>query len=162
MAEQHVFKKSLGVGALGELLFEQSMKHLERLDGYHGDFVDKKTGEKTELKTDTYAMAATPNFFMEIYSDKYKQSPGGPFQAKTHGCTNYVYFYIQDLTLFSFKVDPLISKLEELKATVKKMDVPNKAWITQGLLVPRELLKDIWTVSKVSVKMKEVPNYGPK
>jgi hypothetical protein len=162
MAEQHVFKKSLGVGALGELLFQQSNPSLERLDGYHGDFIDKKTGEKTELKTDTYAMAATPNFFMELYSDKHKLKEGGPWQARGHECTYYSYFYIQDLTLFTFKVNELIIKLEELRPSLKKMDIPNKAWITQGLLVPRELLKDIWVVSKVSVKMKEVKNYGPK
>lgn len=149
---KHVFKKSLGVGALGETLFAAAVKDdYQRLDGRHGDFIHTD-GHKLELKTDTYSMEATPNMFMERFSNLETKTPGGPFQANIHGCIKYAYMYIQDLTVFIFDTDTLIKRLEKLIPNQKPKNIPNHTWITQGYAINRNDLIDIAEKKVLRVK----------
>jgi hypothetical protein len=93
------FKAQLRAGQIGETLFEHAHRdNLVKLDGFEGDFLNKATGQKLELKTDFYSMDATPNFFIERFSNVQTGTPGGPWQAKKHGADLFVYFYIPSLT----------------------------------------------------------------
>lgn len=149
------FQKSLSMGEIGESLFYQAHEgKLEKLSGFKSDFTLIETGQGVELKTDYWAMSKTPNFFFERYSDKDKQSPGGPWQSREHGSDLFCYFYVKDLTFFKFETVPLVTALEDIIKTIPPTDVPNKTYITQGYRVPRMLLKDLYLECKLKVSIK--------
>jgi hypothetical protein len=148
------FKSSLTVGGIGETLFYTAHNGvLKRTDGRKSDLINVQTGEQIELKSDGWAMDKTPNFFFEIYSDKRVGSPGGPWRSKRDGIDTFVYFYVMDLTFFTFDTCELVDRIEELKPSLKTKEVRNASWVTEGYLVPRDMLKDIFTVSKISTKL---------
>ncbi len=140
----HDFKSSLDKGAAGEVIFAE-VSGLLRLDGRKHDFVDKETGETYELKTDSYDMAKTKNFFIETWSDAERRKEGGPRQALRNGSCYWVYFFVKNRTYFIFETAALCKTLEQLykKHAFKEVSIPNKSWTTVGLLVPRELLTTI-------------------
>lgn len=153
------FKAQLRAGQIGEVLFEHANKdNLLKLDGFQSDFIFKPTGEGLELKTDYYSMDKTPNFFFERYSDKAKQSPGGPWQAKEHGSGLFVYFFVPSLTYFTFNTDQLIGRLEVLLPELDPWDVQNKSHTTVGYRVAREGVADIAKVTVLELKPKEPAN----
>lgn len=86
-------------------------------------------------------MEKTPNFFIERWSNKEKQTEGGPWQAKHHGCDYFVYFFIADETFFVFEVEKLILALEA--GDFRTRDIKNTNHTTVGWLVPREYLREI-------------------
>ena len=142
---------------MGELFFMQAHDgDLTRIDGLEGDFIWHETGEKLELKTDTWSMAKTPNYFMERYSDRETKSPGGPWQALSHGCDLFVYFYVQDLTYFVFDTRKLVGALEKIIPRIEPTLITNRSWVTEGYRVPRAMLSDIATEHKLVVKKKKV------
>lgn len=132
------FKKSLAAGQSGEELFDLADSDFTRTDGYKGDFINKKTGAKLELKTDSYDINRTPNVFMERWSDKAKEKPGGPWQAKEHGCSIYAYYFLKNGIVFYYDIDRLINILESKKRC--QVWIRNRAWITSGYKVKREEL----------------------
>lgn len=144
------FRSQLRVGQLGEVLFYKAHEGLERLDGYKSDFKDAD-GRHIELKSDLYSMADTPNYFMERYSDKAKQSPGGPWQSLKNGVNLFVYFFVPSLTYFTFDTAKLVGRLEEIEGDLAKVDVKNTNYVTMGYRVPRDLLADIAAESTIEV-----------
>jgi hypothetical protein len=150
------FYKSKGQGDIGESLFFQAHEgRLEKIDGLKGDFVLKETGQKLELKTDLWVMDRTPNFFMERYSNKATQSPGGPWQSAAHGSDLFIYFYVKDLTFYQFETKKLVEALERIVPTLAPTDIPNTGYVTQGYRVPRTMLADIATIKRIKVKVEE-------
>lgn len=150
------FKTQLRYGQLGEVIFyEANCKDVIRLDGKEGDFAFKDTGAKLELKTDYYAMDKTPNFFFERYSNKDKLTPGGPWQAMEHGATEFVYFYVSNLTYFRFQTAQLVERLEEIVPTLSPTDIQNKSHVTQGYRVPRGLVADLGHAYSIKMKSKK-------
>lgn len=148
------FKASLSVGQLGEaLFFEAHEGRLIRSDGRKGDFVCALTGNKLELKTDSYPMAKTENFFIERYSNMETQTPGGPWQAQANSCPQFAYMYVSDLTCFQFDTNRLIEEIERLAPDLDTREIPNKGWKSFGYLVPRELLKAIYYQFKITAKV---------
>lgn len=151
------FKKSLEVGKMGESLYHYAHKdRLELLDGYKGDFKIIGTDDKLEIKTDSYLMSASPNFCMERYSSVEKKSPGGPWQAKEHGCKYFVYMFFNNMRTFTFEIDPLLERLEKNLSTYREVNIMNRAWITQCVLVPRESIKDLYVQHVIEVSSKKV------
>jgi GTPase SAR1 family protein len=149
------FTSSLSVGALGETLyFLVNEGKLERLDGRAADFKIIDTGELIELKTDTYLMEKTKNFFIEQYSNKDKQSPGSIWQARNNLCKYFVYFYVNSSTMFTFVNDDLIKRIEEIAPQLKVSYVKNSSYTTQGYLVPREMVEDLAIKQEIQVKFK--------
>lgn len=150
------FKTSLRAGALGEVIFYQGhCGDLKRIDGLKGDFEflhGDLAGQKLELKTDYYDMNKTPNLFIERYSDRVKQTPGGPWQALSHGCEWFSYFFVTNFTCFLFNTQALVDRLEHLLPTLQPVEVKNTSWVTEGYRVPRHLLKDIYTESRLEVR----------
>ncbi|OHD41428.1 MAG: hypothetical protein A2086_06545 [Spirochaetes bacterium GWD1_27_9] len=153
------FNEQLPIGKTGELIFSQIYKNLniklsedKRWDFELGDKI------KIELKTDTYNMEATENFFMELYSDSDKGTLGGPWRALSDGVEYFVYFYISNGTFFWFKTQELCNALENIIAqfNLKLKAISNKGWTTQGYLINRDLLKNV--ICQLDV----VPSNEPK
>ena len=141
------FKVQLEVGQSGEADFlNMYPSKLEIHPGFDGDFICKKTGDKIELKTDTYRMSDTPNFFIERYSDFHKKSPGSVWQALEHGCKRFCYYFVKDGVYFEFDNLPkLCNRLEKLIEGRSYIQVKNKAWVTIGYTIKREDLSDLYT-----------------
>lgn len=145
------FKASLNLGQMGELMYYQAHEGtLTRTDGRKGDFTHTD-GHLIELKTDTYPMAKTQNLFIERYSDREKKSPGGVWQAAENGATEFVYFYVSDLTGYSFNTQELMKRVEELAPTLQTRVIPNRTWQSEGFLVPRQAVADLGTEFKLKV-----------
>lgn len=136
----HKFAASLAKGAKGEHALLKLWPDLEKLDGRRSDFKLKSTGETLELKTDSYDMRVTPNFFIERWSDEAKKKPGGPWQASSHSSKYWVYYFPCNNTLFIFDTEELSKALEPIIENLTPVSIPNKSWVTIGYRVPREML----------------------
>ncbi len=141
------FKDQLGVGDKGESLF--ALKYPRELAKYEGreyDFTVKATGQKLELKTDTYSMEKSNNFFMERFSDVTSQKPGGPWRADQDKIDIFCYLFAMNNTWFEFTDMPGLVK--ELERIVKPRDfiyIKNKGWTTGGYKVNRKALEPFYT-----------------
>lgn len=140
------FKDQLKKGDAGEVLFKEFYHggELEIIKENYADFKTSK-GKILELKTDYYSMDASPNFFVERYSDFAKKSPGSFWQSQEKGVDLFVYMYIKNKTYFEFKdLDKTIVRLNELISQLKYVSIRNKGWTATGYKVPREALKDFY------------------
>jgi hypothetical protein len=142
--DMHDFKSSLVAGQVGEALF-QSLTGFKKLSGYQSDFLDESTNETYELKTDSYTLEKTKNFFIELYSNVDKGTLGGPKQAASHGSKYWVYLYAASKVYYVFNTLELIAELDRLSSeqVFKRINIPNRSWTTVGILVPRALLTPI-------------------
>jgi hypothetical protein len=144
-------KTQLAVGAKGEkLLLKHWSEPVQKHPVFKGpDFVDVQD-QVIELKTDTYDMEKTPNFFIERWSDFQNKKPGGPWQASEKGVHIFVYLFIQNKTWFIFRDMPaLLKRLEELTDKAYAINIPNRGWTTQGYRVKRADLQDLFTEEKL-------------
>lgn len=146
--EVFCFSTQLEVGAKGErVLLERYPRKLELINEHYSDFRVKSSGEILELKTDTYDMGKTSNFFIERYSDVIKKSPGGPWQARKKGAGIFCYMFINNNCWFEFRDLPaLIKRLEELTRGKGLVYIRNKAWTTGGYKIKRADLEDLYKV----------------
>jgi len=142
------FDEQLRIGRKGERLLllkwpDPVCKH-EVLTG--PDFVDSK-GRVIELKTDTYDMDRTHNFFFERFSNVETQSPGGIWQAALKGSTCFVYLFINNKRWFIFEDLPaLCAKVEQLiiDKNLVMHKVQNRNWVTGGYKIPRAAVRDLY------------------
>jgi len=144
-------QKQLAVGAKGEKLLLKHWPHpVQRHPVFKGpDFLDIQD-TVIELKTDTYDMEATPNFFIERWSNAETRAPGGPWQAHLKGVEVFIYLFIQNKTWFIFRDLPaLLKRLDELTDKMYVHNIPNKGWVTQGYRVKRADLKDFYEEVKL-------------
>lgn len=140
---RHNFKSSLEVGQRGEEWLMSVWPELERLDGRKSDF-KLPDGTLVEVKTDSYPMSKTPNFFMERYSDTFKGTPGGPWQALGHNSTLFVYVFSADKTAFIFDTKKLVEALEPLILNMTPKIIKNARWETLGYTVPRDAISHLY------------------
>lgn len=162
----HSFHEDLPKGQEGEKVFHEMYGGLlTRTDGRRGDLILTGTGEKVELKseisyssTDPSAPAArkfreamripppprrkdwrpTLNLFVERYSSKEKNSPGGPWQAQGHGAEYYVHLFFGDGAVFAYRTDEMVKFMNEnMSKYGPPFDVPNQGYNTVGFKVPR-------------------------
>lgn len=148
MTKKWDMKTQLAVGAKGEkLLLKHWPEPVQKHPVFKGpDFIDAKD-TVIELKTDTYEMDKTPNFFIERWSDVEKKYPGGPWQAHLKGVEVFVYLFIQNKTWFIFRdVPKLLSRLDELTHKAYAINIPNRGWTTQGYRIKRADLQDLFTM----------------
>ena len=146
------FARQKAIGQAGEERFLAHYQDVRRLDGRGGDFVGNG-GALIELKTDSYTTEATPNFFMERWSDVDAQKPGGPFQAADKGLTYFVYTYASG-EAFWFRVPELVDFLQRTADNYPVREIMNRAWRGAGYLVPRE------AVAHLVVKFDLLPQYA--
>jgi hypothetical protein len=140
------FKEQLGVGQRGEdIVKDVYPRKLAVYEGREYDFVVEDTGEKVEIKTDTYDMAKTPNFFMERYSDNYRRTPGGLWRASQDSVDIFIYLFPKNFTYFEFMVTrELIDKLNKLTAKVPLCYIKNRSWHTSGYKVHRDSMSEYY------------------
>jgi len=135
------FKDQLSVGGSGEALFLSLHPWLNKADGIKFDF--ERDGKSVELKTDTYSMKRTPNFFMERYSDTERGTLGGPWRAARDNVDFFVYMYSVERQCFWFNSKELVSFLDEYCKSKRLVEIPNKSWVTTGYLVPRSAVEHL-------------------
>jgi hypothetical protein len=147
MSKKFDFNKQMQTGDVGELHFSRhyaALNPVKSVEDLRYDFT-LVNGKKVELKTDTYDMSATPNFFMEYFSDSAAMKVGGPWRAKQDSVDYFVYYFLKNKTFYWFDTEPMIKALEDYIAIYKPQlkSVRNKNWITQGFAIPRDSLSDI-------------------
>jgi len=143
------WSKQLEVGNKGEQLIKDTYPN--DFDWFvksrASDLVYIKNSTPTEVKTDTYSINKTPNFFIERYSKKHNLSPGGPWQAWEKGSRIFIYFFINDNKLFIFKnLQALIVLVEDYikERNIPLIEVPNNNYITLGYKIPRKILSNLY------------------
>lgn len=144
------FDEQIKVGLAGEQLFLAHYPHiLSPCPDDRADFIIQELGELIELKTDTYSMEKTPNFFMEKYSDTGKKTLGGPWRAERDGVHRFIYLFQSDRVWFEFTDIPnLIKRLESLTSGRGYVNIKNRGWTTSGYKVKRDELADLYTIHK--------------
>ena len=148
MTDSWDFKKQLGVGDRGEELFlERYPRKLEIFSGREYDFTLKNSREKLELKTDTYNIKKSPNFFFERYSDVHRKTPGGPWRAHRDEIDIFCYMFVRHNIWFEFRNLPeLVARLEVLTKKQGLIYIKNRGWVTGGFKVKRDDLIDLFSV----------------
>ena len=139
------FKKQNKVGLKGERFFQECYPELKAKkpeEDLSFDFITEE-GLKVEIKTDTYPMEKTGNFFFEYFSDIQSAKLGGPWRAYDDKVDHFVYLFAQDKTFFWFHPGKLCKALEPIIATMRYKTIKNRAWTTTGFAVPRDLVKDL-------------------
>lgn len=146
----HYFGKSLKAGQAGEKAFQALALAagiaLEATSGREGDFKDSN-GDVWEVKTDSYDMNKTSNYFIEAISNANKGTKGGPYQAEEHGCKYFVYFFLANQTAFVFRTSDLLAQLL-VTPMGAPIDIVNVGHTTIGFKVPRASLKHDYTITK--------------
>ena len=141
------FKDQLVVGDRGEELFQQYYPtKIELYPGREYDFTCVTTGAKIELKTDTYSLFKTENFFMERYSDINREDkPGGPWRALQDKIDLFCYMFVRENVYFQFEVtQKLIDRLDNYTEKKGLVYIKNKGWITGGYKVPRKIIEEFY------------------
>ena len=153
MADKKIGKGFLSdkrVGTLGENYFAK--KYAKRISKIKKSlkfdfYVDGD--KKVELKTDTYPLSETENFFFEKIANDKTYSLGGPWRAKQDRVDYFVYFFLSDEVFYWFKTNELCARIEKIIKDCRKISILNKNHRTVGFLVKRELLKDIYVKEKM-------------
>ncbi len=148
------FQRQLEIGKKGESLVDNYYKdQIERLSGRKADFKILGLDSLFELKSDSYPMDKTPNFFIEKFSDIEKKNPGGPYQALSHDCKYFCYFFVDAEKLFWFNTKKLVERCDALikKHSLELKSVKNTRWVTGGYLINREWVRDLYK----EINMKE-------
>lgn len=147
------FKEQLEIGDRGEQLFlENYPKKLEVWPGRDGDFIEVNSRKKVELKTDTYNINKTENFFIErysLYNPEFPEltKPGGMWQAKEHGCEIFCYMFVRHNIWFQFNDIPAtLMELESLTKGMGLIYIKNHGYVTAGYKIPRDKLKELFVV----------------
>ncbi len=145
MSKVHNFAASLLEGQKGEEMFAAAFTNLERTDGRKHDFICRLTNQSYELKTDSYSMEGTGNFFIELYSIFGTQmKSGGPTQAFENNTDYWCYFYVKNHTAFIFNTWALNAWLGKNAANYTEIKVKNDTWTTYGILVWRDDLAHLY------------------
>lgn len=162
------FQDQLRVGDAGESDFIRIYEKLEPVKSKNNRKIDftLNNGKTVELKTDSYSIEKTENFFMErntILPDK-KDIPGGPWRSKEHEVDYFVYYYINDKVFYWFDPISLVKKLDKYikENKVKPVAIPNrdgkgKTFRSYGYKIPRkDMLEVLLKEHKVEVDYKIV------
>lgn len=142
------FKKQLEVGDRGEQLFmEYYPRKLEIYPGREYDFTVKSSREKLELKTDTYNINKSNNFFFERFSDVHRKTPGGPWRSLKDDIDIFCYYFVRHNVWYEFRDIPeLIYRLDDLTKKQGLIYIKNRGWVTGGYKVDRDALDDLYDI----------------
>ena len=141
-------KKQLSYGlAAEEELCHRHPKKLTKVTGHRKWDLEDVQGNRYEIKTDTYNMDKTQNFFMERWSVLDKKKPGGPWQALHHGADIFIYYFPANRTYFECKqLKTLVKRLNSLTKKSGLVYIPNSGWTTAGYKVRRDDVADLFEV----------------
>jgi len=138
MAKDQIFgwHEQLSVGNKGEKYFQTLYPEATKTSGRVDDFV--LNGKRIELKTDTYSMAKTPNFFMEYFGNVKAGAIGGPWRSCKDNIDYFVYLFLYDKKMFWFESCRLANFLDEHIKTLKPKTVRNSTYEAYGFAVKRD------------------------
>lgn len=141
------FQEQIAKGKKGEEAFIMGYhSSLSVVKDHFTDFV-RSDGIIVELKTDYYDHDKTANFFIERYSSYEAKSPGSFWQSQAKGVQMLCYLFASHGIYYEFADIPAtIARLEEIIPGLSYIRVPNKGWTGVGYRIPREVLKDLYTV----------------
>ena len=142
------------IGDIGEADFVkiyEKLKPKKSVENRQIDFT-LNNGKTIELKTDSYSMNNTPNFFMEkntVSHDDTSKS-GSPWRSKEHKIDYFVYYYMNDKVFFWFEPKSLCKFLDKYIKSNKlnPITIPNKdgkgrKYKSFGYKIPRDSLISI-------------------
>jgi hypothetical protein len=161
--KRHSFSADLPWGQACERAFHEMHRgFLTRTDGRRGDFIVIATGDKLELKSESYSTTdpfgpeavrfreamriptpdrgwrrPSPNLFVERYSSEAEETPGGPWQAQKNGAVWYVHFFAGDGKVFAYRTDDMVDFMERNMHKYRLCEIQNQGYITVGYPVPR-------------------------
>ena len=147
------FEDQLRIGDVGEADFLRvyaKMRPVKSVDDFRIDFT-LKDGKTVELKTDSYDMGNTPNFFMEkstVSGDK--TTAGGPWRSREHKIDYFVYYFVKNKVFFWFRPKELVKVLDKViaKRKLREMIIQNKNtrggyYEARGYKIPRESVESV-------------------
>lgn len=135
------FDAQLKVGEQGEEFFLKCYRELNAMKSNNKGFdLIVNEGETVELKTDTYSMDESANFFMEKFGNtkNIPKSLGGPWRAEKDKINHFVYFFVKNLTFFWFEPKILCRFLNKNIEKKNARYIKNEGWTALGYIVPRE------------------------
>lgn len=147
------FNDQKRIGDVGESDFikvYQKLKPKKSEKDFRIDFT-LNNGKTVELKTDSYDMEKTPNFFMEQMTiSGNKTNLGGPWRSKDHKVDYFVYYFLNNKVFFWFEPIVLCEFLDKFigEFKVKPVSIPNKDsrggyYEAVGFKIPRESVKPL-------------------
>lgn len=151
------FNTQLLVGNEGERIFFDAYHNqpLTKIDNHFADFATKE-GKIVELKTDTYPMEKTKNFYFERWSDFGKQKPGSVWQSLPMGVEILCYLFLVNKVYFEFTDLPQLQlMLDDYIKNKSYIIVRNKWGVSHGYKVPREVLQPLWKAFYILPKKEE-------
>jgi hypothetical protein len=137
------FSTQLKVGDDGERLFSAYYECEKSTEDRSFDFFIHNHTKTVELKTDSYPMGKTENFFMEKYSDETSKKLGGPWRA-AENVDYFVYLFLKDKTFFWFEPKSLCLFLDDYIKDQRPKRISNRNWLTIGYTVPRNLVSKFY------------------
>ncbi len=145
------FTQQLKIGERGEKLLKASYPHeVVKSKDLKYDFYCSTTSSTIELKTDTYTMARTPNFFMEKYGDLHSMKLGGPWRANQDNIDVFIYMFINDNVYYEFTDIPqLVARLDDIIKPLPMTHIRNSSWTTGGYRIPRKSIEDLATIHTI-------------
>ena len=142
------------IGDIGESDFIKIYENLKPVKSVEDRKIDftLNNGKTIELKTDSYSMSKTLNFFMEkntVLPDE-RTISGGPWRSKEHKIDYFVYYYVTEKVFYWFDPKTLCKFLDKYikKNELKAVSIPNKdskgnRFYSYGYKIPRESLVPI-------------------
>jgi hypothetical protein len=142
------FQTQIEIGNQGEIWlkanYHQQLQKVDKLSPV-GDFL-RADGKIIEIKTDTYPIDRTPNFFFEQYSSLDAKSLGGPWRAYEKGADIFLYFYVSSGVYYEFEdLYNLVRRTDEIIKTKKlrPIYIRNRGWTTTGFKIERQWVSDL-------------------
>ena len=147
------FDDQLQIGDTGESDFVKVYEKLEpkkSTSDFKFDFL-LNNGKTIELKTDSYDMRKTPNFFMEQFTVSGKRKIlGGPWRSKEHKVDYFVYYFIKNKIFFWFSPIDLCEFLDKFieENDLTPISIPNRDnnggyYEALGFKIPRDSVKSV-------------------
>lgn len=131
------WKEQLQVGDRGQELFAQYYPHPVTIFPEHkADFRRVTDGALVELKSDTYSLEKTDNFFFERWGDISRTKPGGPWRARRDRVSVFVYYYVRHNLMFEFESKSLCKVLDKLTKKLSPICIKSNGWAVLGFKVP--------------------------
>lgn len=141
----HYFERQISVGEQGENNFKRdySFLHPVKSTDLRWDF-DLKSDFKVELKTDTYDMNKSLNYFLESYVESYttdNKKIGGPWRALQDGVELFVYYFIRHGIYHWFDSRIIVEVADRFIAEnePRLVRVHNDGYAALGYLIPRSI-----------------------
>ena len=146
MNKDFEFDKSKEVGDKGEKWFVKTYPKIFKpfTESRDSDLIHIPDGRRVEVKTDTYNMTDTPNFFIERFSDIGKHTPGSFWQVLGKSELFIYLFWPNKKWFWCDNIELGIKVIEAINGLVL-VSIPNKPkygkpYVTSGWPIRREYL----------------------